>query len=604
MYDQAISLLTSSGKFHIKLGLERVQGILEYFGNPQDRVKCIHAAGTNGKGSTCAMLESVLRHAGYKTGLYTSPHLVQYTERIRINSEEISRDDFARVVFRVIEQIEPQNTVYYDEKELPVFGGDKSKFNRELLSFYKQCFQGKSIQHKILGEIKFFAAGIRKTIHINSIQDLKLLTKLNELIKNGKYIKTEFPYKQRKDGIIRFHTLLTKIRINNSFKNLEIKIVEDNKERKFYFYKEQSPGTLPGKTGVTETSDYIIPEQNSIFNPDFKNPGTLPGKTGVSWGSNYIILEQDSVFNPAYPQEKIPATEFEILTAAAFIYFYERQVDFAIIETGLGGRLDATNTIKNPELCIITDIDLDHTSRLGGSIEEIAFEKAGIIKPGVPVITLEDNKGLEVISNKTLQTKSPVYITKQEKANSNENELKGVWHGRNLALVKRAVRLLRGKGFNIPGNAEKQGIENALWPARFQYVREENLIIDAAHNPAAALALRQTIDKYFPDSSRIFIYSSLNTKDYKKVIDTLFREEDRVILTKSSSLASVDPNEMPNYLKNKNSEVYISQNIEQAMDICRKISSQSDLVIFTGSIYAIGEFFEYKNKLILYSNSS
>ncbi len=564
-YNEAISLLTSTEKFHINLGLERVQRILEYFGNPQDRIKCIHIAGTNGKGSTCAMLASVLTDAGYKTGLYTSPHLIEYTERIRINSQNISQEDFAQTVFRVIEQTEPQNIVYYDEKNLPVFDGEKPKINREILCFYKRYFQGKKIHHRILGEIKLFDAGIRKTIHINNIRDLKLLIKLDELIKNGKYIKTQTPCKKRKDGIVRFHTLLVKIKINGLFKNLEIKIAEDNKEKKFYFYKEQIPGALPGKTEVSGAFDY-----------------TLPGRRGN--------------FNPAYPETKIPATEFEILTAAAFIYFYEGQADFAVIETGLGGRLDATNIIKKPELTIITDIDLDHTARLGNSIEQIAYEKAGIIKHEVPVITLEDNKGLDVIKKRSSYMLSPLILAKPEEIKEAEPGLKGLWHGRNLSLVKQAVRLLKNNGVNIPEKAENIDIEKTRWLARFQYIKEENLIIDAAHNPAAAILLRKSLDKYFPGSGRIFIYSSLNTKDYKSVTDILFRENDRVILTKSSSCASVKPEIIGKYIKNRCKSIYLTQNVVQAIEICRKIFSRGDLIIFTGSIYSIGEFLVYKNK--------
>jgi len=394
-YTEAVSLLTSREKFHIKLGLERIREILEYFNNPQDRIKTVHVAGTNGKGSTCAMLASVLEHAGYKTGLYTSPHLVEYTERFRINNLKIAQDDFAKLLFRVIELIERKN---------------------------------------------------------------------------------------------------------------------------------------------------------------------------------------------------IPATEFEILTAAAFVYFYEQKVDFAVIETGLGGRLDAANTIKKPELTIITDIDLDHTARLGDTIEKIAYEKAGIIKPNSPVITLEDNRGLDVIREKSAQTASPLILTSPK--NIEESGLKGIWHARNLSLVKQAVDLLRNKGIKVSEKAEEKGINNTVWPGRFQYIKEENLVIDAAHNPAAARLLRKSLDKHFPGNDRVFIYSSLNTKDYKGVADILFRPEDRVILTKTqSSSASVEPEVLAKCVNNKCKEVYLSQNVKEAVEICKNLYQQRDLIIFTGSIYTIGEFY-------------
>ena len=409
-YSEAVSLLTSQEKFHIKLGLERVSTLLEYFGNPQDKVKCIHVAGTNGKGSTCAMLASVLAEAGYKTGLYTSPHLVEYTERMKINGEDISRQEFSRLIVEVI---------------------------------------------------------------------------------------------------------------------------------------------------------------------NFSN------------------------------KANIPATEFEILTVAAFIYFYEKNVDFAVIETGLGGRLDATNTIKKPLMSIITDIDLDHTARLGGSIEEIAREKAGIIKPNAPVITLKNNKGLDIIKKVSCEVNSAgwgsyptsnnafsnVILADPDKTRFNSG-LQGIWQKRNLSLAQEAVSLLRENGVNIPDIAQENGFKNTKWQARFQYIEEENLIIDAAHNPLAAEALKNSLDEYFPDSKRIFIYSSLNTKDYKRVIDRLFRQEDTVILTKNSSPACVPPEIIKDHISGK---TYTTQSVEEAVELSKKLCMEGDLLVFTGSIYTIGEFL-YLNK--------
>ena len=187
-YEQAIDILTDSGNFYIDLGLDRISAVLEKFSNPQDDLKYIHVAGTNGKGSVCAMLESILRYAGYKTGLYTSPHIWDYTERIKVNGADIPKQKFTGYVEKITE-----------------------------------C-----------------------GIHL---------------------------------------------------------------------------------------------------------------------------------------------TEFEILTVIMFVYFKEQKVDIVILETGLGGRLDATNVIKQNLCSIITHIDLDHTDRLGDTKEQIAYEKAGIIKPDCPVIT-------------------------------------------------------------------------------------------------------------------------------------------------------------------------------------------------------------------------
>ena len=204
-YNDAKELLTSQGKFYINLGLDRISAILEILGNPQDRLKCIHVAGTNGKGSVCAILAEILKEAGKKTGLYTSPHIFKYNERIKINGIDISDDDFARLVFEICESADKNN------------------------------------------------------IHL---------------------------------------------------------------------------------------------------------------------------------------------TEFEILTAAAFKYFADNDVDVVVLETGLGGRFDATNVIKNNLCAVITHIDLDHTERLGDTKDKIAFEKAGIIKPNCPVVTSEGYEAIKDAADK------------------------------------------------------------------------------------------------------------------------------------------------------------------------------------------------------------
>ena len=201
-YEQAIALLTSKGRFFIDLGLERIKQVLEELGNPQESLKCIQVAGTNGKGSVCAILSSVLTVAGYKTGLFTSPHIFEYTERIKINDVEISKDDFC------------------------------------------------------------------------------------------KYLS--------------------------------------------------------------------------------------------------IVVEASDKCN-------VTLTEFEILTVMMFKYFYDNNIDVVVLETGLGGRLDATNVISKNLCSVITHIDLDHTERLGDSKEKIAYEKAGIIKPQCPVVTSE---GYEAIRDR------------------------------------------------------------------------------------------------------------------------------------------------------------------------------------------------------------
>jgi len=399
-YEESIKILTSQKKFHINLGLERVLELLEIYGNPQEKIKCIHVAGTNGKGSTCAILASILHHAGYKTGLYTSPHLIDYTERLKINGIDISKDDFAYLISDIIQTSNKNN---------------------------------------------------------------------------------------------------------------------------------------------------------------------------------------------------IPATEFEILTVLAFIYFCREKVDFAVVETGLGGRLDATNVIKSTILSIITSIDYDHTDRLGNTINDIAFEKAGIIKPHVPIITHQNNNGTEIIETKAHELKSDLILAEDSFSDallSDELSLKGIWQQKNLSLVIKAVEVLRQKQISIEQEAVISGLKNVFWPGRFQYIKEYDLILDGAHNPGGAKLLRETLDKQYYEKQKIWIYSSINTKNYAEIMQILFKTQDIVILTQSNYSASVPAEILFEKLEDKTifMNVFITNNIDEALKKFFELKNEKSIGILAGSLYSIGDF--------------
>ena len=349
-YQESIKLLTSQKKFHINLGLERMQKLAEFFGNPQEDLKVIHVAGTNGKGSTCAMIAKVLEDNGYKTGLFTSPHIKKYTERIKINFNDITDEDFA------------------------------------------------------------------------------------------KYIE----------------------------------LIED------------------------------VSEKNNIA-----------------------------------------LTEFETLTMLCFLYFKDNNVDYVLLETGMGGRLDATNIIKNPVLTIITSINLDHLDRLGQNIEEIAYEKAGILKTNVPLIISKNNLGIEVIRNyaneinaKIVEVERDFELSDVENnifSNGEKNlklSLRGVNQGQNLALVDKACEYLKI-------NPQK-ALADVVWNSRFQYLDDKNILVDAAHNADAVKLLKNNLDVYFSNQKRAFLFGVLDTKDYKTIIAELFSDGDEVFIIDGFAYNSVD----------------------------------------------------------------
>lgn len=393
--------LTSKDKFCIKLGLERVSKVLNLLDNPQNKIKTIHIAGTNGKGSTSAMLAKILEKSGYKTGLFTSPHLIKYNERIKISSQDISDDDFSI-----------------------------------------------------------------------------LLKKVNTLA-----------------------------------------------------------------------------------------------------SENDIIL-----------------TEFEALTVVAFMYFCNQKTDIAIIEVGLGGRLDATNVIE-PILEIITSISFDHTERLGDTIEKIATEKAGIIKPNSIVIANSDNAGLDIIKNTALSMQSELNVAPEATCKSFENgineieidgkiykiNLFGDFQGNNLSLVLKSIEILKDKGFKIKNLDE--ALLNIYWPARMQFLKD-NVILDGAHNPSAAKALRLTLDKNFPAKKRIWFFGALKNKAFKKNIEILFSPDDVVYFIKFDSANSCEYADFKKVYSSKNA-FFID--IMQFSTIYDKIIMGENLVIICGSLYLAGQ---------------
>ena len=402
-YNEAVEILTSQAKFQIKLGLERVQKILKLLDNPQENLKIIHIAGTNGKGSVASTLAKILEYSGAKTGLYTSPHLIKYTERIKINSNDISEDNFA---------------LYIEE----------------------------------------------------------------------------------------------------------------------------------------------------VCNVADKN--------------------------------NIDLTEFEILTVCAYKYFSDKKVDYAVIETGMGGRFDATNTVKMPLLEIITSISLDHIDRLGDTTDKIAYEKAGIIKDNSTVIISANNAGY-IVTEKYAAEHNAVVIKVSDNVQTHfENgqnyilydnqkykfSLLGTYQNQNMALVLSACKFL-----NIPEIAIKKGLANVKWHARLEYIKEKNLIIDGAHNPDAAAELRKSLDLYFPKQKRIFIYSTLNTKDYCSIAKILFRNQDEIYYYEFDHKNAVSYEEYHNKIN------WLKIN---KIDNLKEIFSEKELKIICGSLYMIGEITSQDTSLL------
>ena len=410
--------LASFDKFGIHLGLERIQQLLETLGNPHQQVPVIHVAGTNGKGSVCAFLLSILRTAGYRVGRYTSPHLLDWRERITINGEWISNADLLEALHQV---------------------------------------------------------------------DLA--------------IASEFP-----------------------------------------------------------------------------------------------------------------PTQFEVFTAAMWWYFAQQKsrqnLDIAIIETGLGGRLDATNVCDRPLVSAITSIGLDHCQQLGDTLNAIASEKAGIIKPKCPVV-IADNHPEAIAALLTKSTASDAPITWVNAATRTATG--AVWQGFayplpllgnhqliNSAIAIAVVQSLRTQGWQISDDAIRTGMANTEWAGRLQWIefnlngKPRKILIDGAHNVAAAEYLRQFVDESFPNQRKLWIMGILNTKDQSGILQTLLHPDDLLYPVPVPSPATTSPQDLAKMaaaiLKTKpHAYEHLQLGLEAAFDDQRS----HDIVILCGSLYLVGEFLDH-----------
>jgi len=384
-YTKSLEWLFSTQEFGIKLGLENTRKLLAELGNPQAGNRFIHVAGTNGKGSVCAMMESILRRAGYRTGLFTSPHLIEFCERIQVNGREIPKD----------------------------------------------------------------------------------------FVVNG----------------------LTQIR-------------------------------------------------------------DLTG----AWGY--------------YP------TFFEITTALGLSYFSCEKCDVVVLETGMGGRLDATNAVE-PMVSVLTPVALDHQQWLGASLAEIAAEKGGIIKRGIPVVSLrQDPEAAFVFEKIARENQSPITFV-SEPLEKMKIGLMGNYQKLNAAL---AVAAIRHAGLEVPEEAIRSGLESVNWPGRFQ-VMEGRCVLDGAHNPAGVAQLAQTWLEYFPNQKPVVIFGSLKDKDASGMIANLRRIAARFVFVSVDSGRSESPDRLKELAATFGLDSVVCSSLKQAL---REAGSQ-DRILIAGSLFLVGE---------------
>ncbi|MGG7144606.1 bifunctional folylpolyglutamate synthase/dihydrofolate synthase [Clostridium nigeriense] len=415
-------------------GLERTERLLELLGNPHNSLKLIHIAGTNGKGSTSAILGSILIEHGYKVGFFNSPHLEEVEETIRINDENIKEEDFI----------------------------------------------------DLINEIKPF---------------------VNQVVEEG-----------------------------------------------------------------------------------FNHP-----------------------------------TEFEVLTCIMFLYLYRQNVDFGVIEVGLGGRLDSTNVLT-PILSVITSISLDHTNILGDTIEEITREKSGIIKKLIPIVTcIQKDGAMKVITEKAIKMNSNLIIVnpnnynflKIDKNNTISQKILVNYKGKdellnlsllgkhqiiNLSLAIEAVKELENLNYiDLDINKIKLAVQKVKWKGRLEILsKNPYIVIDGAHNVAGIQFLKRNIEEYFAYKNLYLIIGILADKEVEKIVEIISPLAKEVYTVTSNSIRAKSSEDLKVIVKNYNKNCLSFEDYEEAARVAIEKAGKEDLILAAGSLYMIGQMRDIFNRINKY----
>ncbi len=421
-YQNCLKNMYGLRRFGIKLGLSTIRKILAGLGNPQNSFACVHVAGTNGKGSVASALATILTRAGYKAGLYTSPHLVNFNERIKVDQRPISN---------------------------------------------------------------------------------------NRVVESYRAIK-----------------------------------------------KVHSGGREP--------------------------------------------------------------TFFEFATVMAFYEFARQKVDWAIIETGMGGRLDATNIIR-PRLSIITNISLEHRDYLGNSLSQISAEKAGIIKYRTPVVTgIRQKKALSVVEDKAAEKSAPLYrfgkdfrVRRNASGDFSYYGIGATWHhlktgliGRhqvdNAALVLAACEVIKKRAPKISPEDIRSGLLENRWPGRLEVVSENpTIILDGAHNFIAARNLGRFLSTRFSDRNITMVIGILDDKPYRAMLNCLLPTARRVILTRAKINRAMEPEKLEPIARKITSNVTLIAGVKEALKHALKTTPLNGVICVAGSLYVVGEAKEGLDKGLL-----
>ena len=417
-YEEARKYLIEVTKYGSVPGLDSIRELMRRLGNPQDKLKFIHIAGTNGKGSVLAYLSTILKKAGYRTGRYVSPTLFSYRERIQVDGEMIGREDLAR---------------------------------------------------------------------------------LTEIVRD---------------------------------------VSED--------------------------------------------------------------MERDGLAHP---------TSFETETAVAWLYFAEKNCDIVVLETGMGGRLDATNIVQTTVLEILTSVSMDHMEFLGDTLAAIAEQKAGIIKPYTAVVSApQEDEAMEVIEKTCREKECTLHTVDQDSLSDVvygwdrqklsyrnwkdvEISLAGRYQIQNAMTALEAVNVLRELGYKITDVDVYEGMRETVWRGRFTVIRKNPaVILDGAHNPAAARELKASLEQYFPGRTLRYIFGMFRDKDHEKVIELTAPLAEHIITVETPDNVRATPAEaLKEEVARVNPSVEAAKSIADAVEKTFSQASPEDVIVIFGSLSFLGE---------------
>lgn len=302
-------------------------------------------------------------------------------------------------------------------------------------------------------------------------------------------------------------------------------------------------------------------------------------------------------------------TEFELISVIAFEYFKRQKCDIVVLEVGLGGRLDATNVIKTSQVSVITAIGLDHTEILGNTLDAIAREKAGIIKEGCPVVLYHQSQEIEDAVREVAQKNNAQLIISQfDKIIPVSHDLNGQYFDykdmknlklsllgehqlKNVATVLAIVDTLQQKGWNIKNEDIRKGLQDTIWPARFELLaKEPYFIVDGGHNPQCMMSVAQNIEAYFQNKKAVILTGVMADKDYRQMY--------RIIAPYACCFVAVTPDneralpaqKLGEFLSEFNKPIYVQNTIKEGIEKAIELSKQYDnLAVAVGSLYMSGD---------------